>query len=183
MGDAGRNPPHPPRQVKANPSSPRFLRYRHKEPRRSLAMFSSVHSWVFSPRVKQSPGSDPLLSLPPPAARSSLSSPPYPYAVTLQVLHAQGRTHARKGMEGTGDSGWLRSAEEVQQLLCERDQRHRTMSRTNYSNELPPINKPRAKRCTGRKKTTLLLLYFKHPSNLTGAARTLQGHLYLPTHV
>lgn len=34
----------------------------------------------------------------------------------------------------------------MQQLLWERDQSHRTVARTNYSNELPPANKPRAEK-------------------------------------
>lgn len=71
-------------------------------------------------------------------------------------------------------------AAEVQQLLCKRDQHHRTVSRTNYSNELPPVNEPQAKGAR-EEKPTVLLPSFKHPSKLTGAARTLQGHLCLPT--
>lgn len=41
----------------------------------------------------------------------------------------------------------------VQQLLWQKDQRHRSVARTNYSNEFPPVNEPRAaKGAQGKEK-------------------------------
>lgn len=96
----------------------------------------------FFPSCNTIPGPGPSLSL-----LAAPHPPPSPCAIALPALRAQGRAQPARG----GGWGWFWGscpALEVQQLLWERDQNHRTVARTNYSNELPPVNEPRAAKGT-----------------------------------
>lgn len=77
-GTQGGPPPcPPPKQVKAKQPQI-YVLWAQTAPALPGPTFSSIHVWVFSPRVKQSSSSDPSLSSPALAARSSSSSPQHP---------------------------------------------------------------------------------------------------------